>query len=82
MTPQQAHIHCLETMPKDRIRTHERREQKDCRGYVTPLSAGLLHRYLRLKALGRKFMEIRTELNISSATMKKLRAQAWDTQHG
>ena len=83
MRPTQANLHMLETWPKERIKTHERREYRsDRRGFATPITSTLFRRYLALKGEGRKFMEIRAELNISSATMKRLRAQAWAMRRG
>ena len=68
-----AHHRLLETTPKERIRTHERTNFDDRRGWPTMISKPLIERYRALKAAGAKYKEIRKELHVNTAMMRKLK---------
>jgi hypothetical protein len=71
-----AHVRLLETMPKDRISTHHKRERVASQGYRANVSKELVREYRRLKAQGCTQIEIRRILRAGSELMKRLIAAA------
>ena len=81
---QRAHQRLLETMPRERIRTHQRAEavakvaaqRRRASGMPTGIPRELLERYVRLRNAGRRFLDMKSELCVSTRTMVRLRDKA------
>ena len=82
---QRAAQRLLETMPRERIRTHERADKPDAktaalkrklRGVSMPMTGEMVAEYARRKLVGEKYIVIQKALHVSARTMARLRDKA------
>jgi hypothetical protein len=77
-----AHIRILESMPRERIRTHERPREEPKQGtrYKAGIPASMVDDYKDLKRAGLKYDEIRAQLGIGTKTMRIVSQMAYSPE--
>lgn len=77
-----AHIRILESMPRERIRTHERPQAEPKQGtrYKAGIPASIVEDYKDLKRAGLKYDQVRAQLGVGTKTMKVIAQMAYSPE--
>jgi len=72
-----AHVRILESIPKERIKTHEQRlAPEPLPGRIRPLTDEMIETYKKMKKAGERICDIRAALKTSTAMMRTLKKVA------